>query len=94
MVGDRQWACIVMIKIFLKHFIYEKCIDVIFNQIVLNFSDVKSEEFRIRMMKVHLGDMTFNIRRPIGTIYKRIPKSLSPYAAFHKIQKEITQISN
>lgn len=33
----------LMIKILLKHLIYEKCIDVIINQIALNFSDAKRE---------------------------------------------------
>ena len=83
-----------MLNTIIKHIIYETCISVLFEKIQSNFADVTPEELRIRMLKVHLGDMTFNIRRPIGTIYKRIPKSLSPYAAFHKIQKEITQISN
>jgi len=41
-----------MIKIILKHFIYEQCINVLFNQIVLNFSEVKRERVKLRGRKL------------------------------------------
>ena len=57
-----------MLNTIIKHIIYETCISVLFEQIQCNFADVKLEEIKIGMLKVHLGDMTFNLRRPIGTI--------------------------
>ena len=41
-----------MIKIILKHFIYEQCINVLSNQIVLNFSEVKRERVKLRGRKL------------------------------------------
>jgi len=59
-----------MLKTIIKHIIYETCISVLFEKIQSNFADVTPEKFRIRMLKVHLGNMTFNIRRPIDIINK------------------------
>lgn len=36
-----------MIKVYLKHFIYEKCITVLFDGIFNNFSASKNEEFKV-----------------------------------------------
>jgi len=38
-----------MVKVLLKHFIYEKCIDILFNQITLNFSEVKRERLEAKL---------------------------------------------
>jgi hypothetical protein len=42
-----------MIKTFLKHFVYENCIEVLFNNIGINFSDITSQ--------FNAGDKFFNM---------------------------------
>ena len=44
-----------MLKIYLKHFIYEKCIDVIFNAISNNFSEIS------KFHKIKIGDTFYSI---------------------------------
>jgi len=38
-----------MIKILLKHLIYEKCINVLFDQVSLNFSNARRERIEAKM---------------------------------------------
>ena len=47
-----------MLKLLVKHFIYEACISVLFQTIVDNFSKVSSGK---NYTKVELGNMTFII---------------------------------
>ena len=56
-----------MIKLFIKHHIYEKCIEILFNAITDNFSNV------IRLSDLTLGDYLSEIiiKRPDGNIILR-----------------------
>lgn len=57
-----------MIQVLLKHFIYEKCIDVILNQITLNFSDVKIDPIeKARLMRSQIVE---HYLRNFPEIYK------------------------
>lgn len=55
-----------MLNTIIKHIIYETCISVLFEKIQCNFAQVAPEEFKIRMIKVNLGDMTFRVMRPLA----------------------------
>jgi len=52
-----------MIKIILKHFIYEKCINLIFYKISNNFSN-PVRKHRIRSVKCPVCDITFHVELP------------------------------
>lgn len=40
-----------MVKVLLKHFIYEKCINVIFDQMIVNFSDSNRERMEFYLKR-------------------------------------------
>lgn len=57
-----------MIKIFLKHLIYEQCINVIFEQIIYNFSAAKKKHTKyLRGKRVYPNTYSKLIKPPIFT---------------------------
>lgn len=79
-----------MLKIFLKHAIYEICIKVLFEQITLNFSDIESDIQRILKVSARIASATRNIDANAAMVNE--PMGFSEFYRLQCMKEELKEV--